>query len=164
MKHLTPILAFLFLILMATSCVTEGPEGPQGEPGEDGNANVISTTITVSDWTTWGSGRYYTEVAIPEITQDIIDHGAVVVYMAEWEYWLALPFSWNPDNNVTLSYYYAIKAGMIDFEISRSDQASDDPGTKEFKIVIIGGSALAAHPDLNLDDYQAVKAEFGLTE
>lgn len=64
---------------------TDGTNGTDGTDGQDGNANVIS-----SDWFTPSSYTLSTgfggiklldhDQAAPEITQEIIDNGVVLVY------------------------------------------------------------------------------------
>lgn len=74
-----------------------GPEGPQGPQGPTGTANIISgdTLITDADWesgtrqldlgtgpgsTSFGKVARYLEIAVPEISADVVSAGAVMVW------------------------------------------------------------------------------------
>ncbi len=87
-------LIILTMTLLSISCSgddgrdgIDGETGPQGPAGQDGNANVIST-----DWVEFQSAvwedlvdefevptRNY-PVSVPEITQEILDSGTILVY------------------------------------------------------------------------------------
>ena len=86
-----------FLSSIFFSC--QGPEGPQGL---DGNANVISINylILASDWQEVGKPGEVgfllaVDLDVPEITQDIVDHGLVLAYYraTDSDPWTALPFT-----------------------------------------------------------------------
>ncbi len=103
------ILLFAILSLVILGCETEGPIGPAGQDGidgtdgtdgKDGNANVRSITkfVAPSDWTPSGTAGedlfFYYEITIPEITNDIVQNGAVMVYLkADNSPYYALPTS-----------------------------------------------------------------------
>src|ERR1700761_2114450 len=80
MKKLHPKMKKLLLLMLTggalvfNSCSKTGPQGPQG------NANVIgSSAFTVSSWSQTGSS-YYASFSDPDITNDIVNTGAVEVY------------------------------------------------------------------------------------
>ena len=95
--QLTMIAGFVFL----TAC-KKGDVGPAGQNGKDGNANVASQEFVIgpSDWTAFGTfGQagfgYATSIAVPYITQDILDQGAIMVYYRSinTSNYTALPFT-----------------------------------------------------------------------
>ena len=169
-------MALLAMVAMA-SC--RGPQGPAGHDGNDGNANVASSTVTVypNDWT-WDQfyvdnqgnprGQYWVIIDYPNITQNVFDHGAVLVYMDVNGAWSQLP----------LTYYY--EDGDIIAEASlevatRNDEAvtlywtqSDfwkvQPDTHAFKIVAIEANYYQSRSDVNYSDYEAVKTAFQLAD
>ena len=93
MKFLT--YGLLLTALVITSCTKEGPQGPagiagangtngtNGNDGQDGQ-NGISNIIT-SDWfeTAWTlpDDKGFHDVAVPALTQDILNNSAIMVYM-----------------------------------------------------------------------------------
>lgn len=78
----------------------QGQEGPQGEQGPEGTANVIySDWIQLSDLSspadTTVISRNYTryQIPAPELTQEIIDNGAILVYYKLLGMTTQLPFT-----------------------------------------------------------------------
>lgn len=65
----------------------QGPSGAQGEPGAPGTANVIYSEWVPFNITNWSAvtefGRATQLYEVPEtlITQEIIDHGFVIIYV-----------------------------------------------------------------------------------
>lgn len=113
----------------------QGPEGPQGIQGPVGNANVISgrVTLTEADWSAsttfygfqinpttglfWEDARW-ADVDVPEITTDVVDDGAVLMWITtefELDGFLPLPvrFTRNTSTAYTWSYYARISEGSI---------------------------------------------------
>ena len=93
------LLAIAFMVLVASSCGKDGAVGPQGPAGAtgptgpNGAAGPTGATGTAnviySDWTTpatytkdtiFSSYHFYANIAASKITQDILDHGTVLVY------------------------------------------------------------------------------------
>ncbi len=128
-----------------------GPEGPAGKDGIDGNANVKSITESVlsSDWIAEGTEGedlyFYYEIPVPEITDDIIHSGAVIVYVKENDgSYVILPAAFNFYSNNYKSYYFttigfAINTGKLIIDVDYTDLNTYRPDTMEFKIVIIAG-------------------------
>ena len=108
MKHLLTLLTALLLFAACEGPVgPEGPQGPQGirgaqgekgdkgdqgndgkdgQDGEDGNANIVSRNITLyyTDFYVFVNGTTRVEQArynMPEITQEVVDAGAVLTYL-----------------------------------------------------------------------------------
>jgi hypothetical protein len=95
-------LAMAFLVVGLASCSKDGDTGPAGAVGAAGaagpagsvgpagadgavgTANVIYSpkfTIAEADWTVSISGRFqFADVAVPMLTQEILDTGVVLVY------------------------------------------------------------------------------------
>jgi len=79
------VFSWLLLCVALSAFGCEGPEGPRGPAGAPGTANVI-----YSEWyspATWEQVNVYGVIerqytmTTSELTQEIIDHGAVLVYM-----------------------------------------------------------------------------------
>lgn len=164
------IMAFSFL----ASC-----RGPQGPAGQDGNANVASATVTIrsSQWQ-WDRfylddnnnerGQYHVIVDFNAITDNVFDHGAVLVYMDVEGAWTQLPFT----------YYYVdgeyiceasievatLDDGAIAMYWTESDFWQVRPQTHMFKIVAIEANYYENRSDVDYSNYNAVKAAFQLAD
>lgn len=127
-----------------------------------GNTEVISNTYTVS-WT-YAFPSYYTQISEPLITQDIIDNGAVMVYMSHGNGggWIALPCTLPQDATYSSAYSFVIYDGGLSVWKTDTDMYTLDPGTKTFKVVILSQQGLIQHPGLDLTDYEAVEKEINL--
>ncbi|VAW14663.1 Phage tail fiber protein, partial [hydrothermal vent metagenome] len=85
----------LVLSMVFTSCSKDGDIGPQGEQGiagQDGNANVTSVVLRDISLPSNSTSTFN----VPELTQEILDEGLVVVHInlnttASFELWSPLP-------------------------------------------------------------------------
>jgi len=180
MKKLTTILMIAVIAIMA-SCSKEGPAGPAGTNGTngtngvDGNANVQVFLWNTSPTST-GSGPYTTTYNISAITQDILDRGAVLMYIetnSNSNVWLAVPFS-----NETVWFYTRIKIGLVEL-LSKNTMIT----AANTRVVVIGGTtnglttvnrnrswstlneiekAQSLYPNVDFSSYDAVKTAFNL--
>lgn len=135
-----------------------GPAGPQGAKGDPGSANVqYSPWINVSFS---GSGTSYTgNLTAPAITQDVLDKADIRVYWKEGGRVLTLPYA-QVLGSTSYSVHQRFYVGRIELV------ASYALGTQPMRFVIIpGGTAVAARKSaVDLSDYQAVKAYYGLPD
>ena len=159
-KNYLRLLTLLALILPISSCV-RGPEGP---PGLNGNANVFATTVTSSAWL-FNNPSWALPIPDPNITPDIIDFGAVLVYISFGNGYTQLPLTiyTNPAYSSTIevsSYVGGVTIFWTDSDLAQPS----NPGLRTFKIVKIAGSLLKANPDLDLTNYEAVKSRFNLAD
>ncbi len=165
MKSKIYLLAVAALILsFSPSCKKEGPPGPAGE---DGNANVKSSTITFSNWT-WHSGTLYdyADFTWGEITSDIANSGTVLVYLSNGNGgWLPLPRTIYPTSNYTQSQRYVYYQGGFTVIVQDSDLTQPaNPGTWTIKVLAVASSVREANPDLDWENYEAVKTTLHLEE
>lgn len=139
-----------------------GQDGADGQNGLDGNANV--TTVLVED-TRLLSGQDNI-IAVNGITQDILDHGAVLVYMRIGDIWYSLPY---------FGFLNTINVWKIDLN---SVILRVDPGNTvllDFKFVLIAGNSANASANsktnifsslenngIDVNDYNQVAAFFKL--
>jgi hypothetical protein len=141
---------FLSAILIAlfTSC----------SKNKYGNTDIISDTYTVS-WT-FDDPSYKTQISESLITQDIIDNGAVMVYMSNGNGgWIALPYTLPQDATYSSTYSFVLYDGGLTVWKTDTDMLTLDPGTTTFKVVILSQHGLIQHPGLDLTDYEAVEKE-----
>jgi len=89
-KVLFSFLAVLFLAACEGPVGPPGRPGPQGPPGEGVVWDVLFFEVRNSGWTnTWAfsstpDGDFFsTVIHIPELTPDVFDYGAVMVFL-EW--------------------------------------------------------------------------------
>ena len=140
------LLSIAIFATLFTSCLrVEGPRGPQGPPGQDGNANIWSITYLAEegDWFdvgTPGEDEYFLalDLDVPEITQDIVDNGVVLVYYREDEQsaWIALPYTFishNPEYIEKLDMIYSL--GFVGMQSQASDRNAT-PYSGYFRVVI----------------------------
>lgn len=151
-------------------------------PQTNGPTNATSSTVTVSyDQWQWVNGcQWMVEIYFPAITEDVYDHGAVLVYMKVDNAWSQVP----------LTYYYQYddpQAGIINCQASIEVATLNDQGIRifwtqsdfydgndvapvnshssfDFKIVVIEADIYQHHSDVDFSDYNAVKAAFHLTD
>jgi hypothetical protein len=169
MKNLSIIAVSIAFAMLFSKCSKEGPEGPQGiqgeqgiqgdqgVPGADGNANVHSYLYTVVNWTPDGVDLYDV-LAASYITQDILDNGAVLVYMSNGSgAWNPLPYvEWRSSYEHLITPVIAV--GSITLWISDSDLTLPGiPGATDYKVVAIQGTTKAAiSAKVDINDYFAV--------
>ena len=165
----------LFTILLFNGCKKEGPIGPagpqgsQGIPGEtgatgatgaQGNANVVSGTVTITNWI-FSSPSYYADISYPAITQEIVDKGAVLVYVSNGGGgYSQLPVTVYPNTTYSKSFECVHALGALRIYVTDSDHITVNPGTQTFKIVVIGSGMKIKH--LDYTDFELVKKAYGI--
>ena len=163
LKRITKITtSFLFIATVLFSCAQDGRDGRDGRDGfdgfdgRDGVANIQSNIYFVGtgDWNTTSFGAEV-NFSNPSLTADVIATGLVQAYFSldanpTTRRWIALPyfdFGYSyVQNNVTFEHY-------------------DAPGSPDdlwYKIVVIPQAAKI--DGVNLNDYEAVSAVYGIKE
>lgn len=181
------------LALLATSACTgdtgptgpqgpEGPAGPEGPQGPAGTANVM-----YSDWflpETWESSEVFGrtvfshEEAVPEITQDILDTGVVLVYGKLNGYtstiWptdqvsqLPITVQWESGGSQIDVWSANVRPEVLEITLTNNtDTYGSVNAQHEFRYVIIPGGAPVAsepagavHADLS---YEEMRARYGV--
>ena len=163
--------SFVILVLAFIACEgpmgPEGPQGPQGYDGLDG-LDGISTTYSAiydvdpSEWDGDIDG-YVAFLNVPEITEDIYDAGAVLVYRlfeTEPKSFNMLPYTYV-DNALTVYMDFDAYVGSIDLIYKEVFDGANDTFAPEdlmsFKVVIIEGIPLAALKTMvDVKDFNAV--------
>jgi len=149
-----------------------GPMGPSGPAGRDGNANVFSLNLTFSMQDAYFNGPVASvPYAVPEITPRVVDDGAVLMFFRDQGTWTALPFIFAYDNpdlqavdfTVTFGYGYDDEFLEVFYEASAEGVTLENMPDREMKAVIIDGYPIGKAP-IDLKNYEAVKAYFGLTD
>jgi hypothetical protein len=160
------LVTICFLIAGAmtfSNCEKVTVTGPAGEDGKDGNANVVSSSITSGSWS-FVSPSWSQSFSYSAITQDILDNGAVLVYVASGVNYYQLPYTFYPTSSYSRTYNYVHYLGGLKVYVTDSDLNTPEPGTLKFKVVVIEASGLMKNPNVDLNNYQAVKKAFNLTD
>lgn len=147
--------------LLFTNCKKEGTQGP---PGKDGNANVVSSSITSSNWV-YNNPSWKINFSYGAINQDIIDNGAVLVYMKVGTAYNQIPITFYPANNYSRTYDLSTYVGGVAVYCTDSDLTQPtNPGSQTFKIVVIAASQLIKNPNVDLNNYAEVKQAFNIQD
>jgi len=154
-KTIKIFLAAVIMTALFTNCKKEagpkGDTGAQGPAGPQGNANVITGTVSVSNWTWDGTNKYYTSTIIDAgITQSILDNGVVLVSVVQAGAVLPLPITVYPTSTYGRNYSFIYGLAQIVLRIQDSDLIqSANPGTLVFKVTKIAGSVKLANPHID---------------
>ena len=132
------------LVLVFVSC-KKGEMGPEGPQGANGNANVVSkiflpANITWNQTSLFGTNYVTCDLEVPEITQEVLNYGAVQVYGGFFwgQPWSALPLSYF-ENGRTVHFSYGIKQGGVTLRMHYGSNAIPTASNIQFKVVVIGG-------------------------
>lgn len=170
----TAALLFVMALFTMTSC--QGPKGDPGVPGNDGNANVQSSTVetTAPDWY-WdqNSLNWYIDLEWDQIDYDMVDFGAVLVYMEnpnDFYGWHQLPLTVYPTDTYsstleTLYYDNGLTIFWTNSDLDRHENPCTLYNTNlTFKVVLIDATTYAQHQNEDLSDYETVKELFKLAD
>jgi hypothetical protein len=158
------VAACLVTATLFTNC-KKGDTGPAGADGTNGNANVKSQTSTHLNWTFNNATlAFETNISVPAITQDIVDRGAVLVYVQDGGTSSQMPFASQINLTDVVFFDFVYSVGNVKVMISNSDLDNSivPQSTLRFKIVAMSASARAAHPNLN--EYKDIQSVYHLAE
>lgn len=174
-KKLIPIL-FLFAVLIQACSGPEGAPGPAGPAGQDG-VNVVGTTFDVTGVNFNAGNEYSASFTFPSNKIEVFESDAVLVYR-EWatqsdpsgpiSVWRLLPQSvimnngtlqYNFDHTFTEAFFY------LDGSVNRATLPSSWTQNQVFRVVIIPSDYTSRKSGkVDFNDYEAVKAAFGIDE
>ncbi len=163
------IAVFVVATAMFSGCAKDGATGPQGPAGTNGSANVNTAlfNVTPGQWNNPSSGYYNFGIADADITNS--DNDVVMVYMLSGQTggsdtWVSLPISnWFVSGDDMYFTYFGSSsaAGEIALYYNSSSAQSS---TLTFKAVVIPPAARMANTNVNLKNYEEVKAAFNLQD
>ena len=126
------LITLIAVALFSTSCTKTG-----------GNADMSTVDFTVygSDWIeygTFGQPQYgfAVDLAMPEITSNVIQYGMVTLYMKTGESWTPVPFNIYKDGYQG-GFYYKMSRGIFSIDYLESDQQTIRPDSQIFRLVIV---------------------------
>jgi hypothetical protein len=163
MNSIKTITSLVLLVTMTifSSCKKEGPAGPAGE---DGNANVVSSTITSSSWA-YTAPSWAISFTYPAITQDIINSGAVLVYIKVGNNYSQLPLTFYQSASYSSTIEVSTFVGGLSLFWTDSDLTQpNNPGSQTFKVVVIAASGLIQNPNVDYSNYEEVKSTFNIVD
>jgi hypothetical protein len=157
------MLMSIFTIVLNGCVGKDGAPGATGPQGVAGVSNISSGTVTTSigDWI-FNSTYNEWDVTIPvsDVTSDVVANGTVQAYIGDGtgNVWTALPFNYGiKQTNFEYSY------GQIVIFVTNSDGSTPiNPGTEQFKYVVIPSRAMIHHQNVNIKNYAEVKQSFNL--
>jgi hypothetical protein len=160
LKITTVLLAsILFFTACKKSAGPKGDTGAAGAQGPAGNNNITVQTFTTatSDWTTYSWPYNYVEavLTVPAITSTVVSSGDVHVYMldATGTMWMGMPYSY-----ISNQYNYKYKAGQVILDLTLSNNTAPmNPGTQQFKVVVIPPALIKKYPNVNWNDYNSLQ-------
>lgn len=173
-KNLSLYLCLVLCMSLFVSC--RGPKGDPGIPGRDGNANVKSETVvtTAADWK-WDADacNWYLDLEWNAIDYDMVDYGAVLVYMespGDFYAWHQLPLTLYPDAQYsatleTVYYDNALTIFWTNSDLQRHENPCNFYNTNlEFKLVLIDAKVFSDYKDEDLSDYKTIMNLFDVVE
>lgn len=153
------IFSLTVAVALLSGCAKDGETGPAGK---DGNANVTSTTFTITNWT-YSAPYFYDDLPVPAITQSIVDNGAVLVYIMDSGYNIQLPVTIYPTASYSQSWGMNFGLGVCEITVNDSDQTQPiNPGTKTVKVVVIASRSMLNDHTVNWNSYESVEQHFNL--
>ena len=145
-----------------------GPPGPEGPQGPAGSPNVIyspwrSAQAAQRDTVIDGSNVKYIVIPAPELTNEILQNGVILVYMRFSTTIMPLPYTSDagsgigPDKANTVSFFPEV-GRLVIARYTHDNTASIGFGVVQFRYVLIPGGVQAAPSlvDLDLRSYNAV--------
>ncbi|MEO8590051.1 MAG: hypothetical protein ABI432_11810 [Flavobacteriales bacterium] len=167
MKIKTTLSLFVSALLLS-SCAKDGEDGATGPQG---NANVQTTTFSVSpgDWAPFGtSGQvgygYGVNWNTSIVTDAIANNGAVLLYLKSGtDRWVALPVTIPEGSTWNKTWLYSFGPQSVQIEVYDDDQLTVAPNqVHEFKIVAIANSGMILDGGVDVNNYEAVSRYFDL--
>jgi hypothetical protein len=164
MKRSLRFLPALFFALTLAACDSSDPY--------EGNAGVYSFPITFDvNGASLNENVLSEQFDVPDITQNVVNNGAVLVYFEEQGTWTAMPYTYGVesateplvDYTVTLGYAYDTRLLEVFYETSADPDVLDLPGSVDMKVVIIDSIPVGKNA-IDLRDYEAVKQYYGLED
>ena len=125
---------------------------------KSGGSTIISLNGTTNSGNWQGDGdEYCTTFSVNALTQNIIDNGAILVYAEAEGSILQLPFSFTQGTWSTHVFYTA-QVGLLEICYQDDDGLTPNPGSWNFKVVIISPSDMLIINDVDLNSYSEVKS------
>ena len=144
MKTIIQLILPLFILSsLFTDCrrdPEEGPQGPQGPPGP-GTLSSEYHQVGFDDWELEDSTIFFTALEVPELTQEVLENGAVMVYMQEGDdFYTQLPVTFFLGDTLTVSMEVNLSIETVFITWNNSRVTDVGPGEFTFRVVVISNS------------------------
>ena len=166
MKRKIVLVATCLLTLFITCCKKEsikGEKGDTGIAGANGNANVISSnTLFLTGFVYYpGIKTYQNDLTMSAISQDVIDKGAVMVYIGTNNIWTALPVA---DGGSTFNFSFYLGGLTINYFNDNGTTPTNPNGIYNARVLVIPSAMIKSNPNVDLANYIEVKNAFNIQE
>jgi hypothetical protein len=156
-----------------------GPQGPQGEQGAQGpRGNPGTANVIYSNWASLAhnyrdstidlANRRINHIAVPQLTQAIMNNGVVLVYMRfNTTQFMQLPYTITSINAPIVMDYLAVVGKII---ITRYNTLTAQPyalpSHLQYRYILIPGGTLAGGKmvDPRTLDYETVKKLYNIPD
>jgi len=147
--------------LLFTSCTKDGATGATGPQGPAGNANVQTFNFTANPWTLSSSTTYW----YYDYPLTVPTNAAVMVYYTSST--LNSGSAANLSLPITLSgnqIYFKYNSTTLEMGVNSvaGTVGVSNPGPLNFQVVVIPPAARLANPNVNLHNFDEVKAAYHL--
>ncbi|MEJ6638222.1 MAG: hypothetical protein QNL10_07310 [Crocinitomicaceae bacterium] len=154
MKQKILFLSAIIFTLALTNCNKD----------EYGNTTTETSTHTSGNWV-YSDPSYYTDISVPEITQGVVDNGAVLVYLVTsgGAGYSQLPLTIYTSSSYSSTLEVVHSLGSVRVFWTDSDLIEPDmPPSFTFKIVVMSQSQIIANPNLDTTNYKEVAEALNL--
>ena len=164
MKIRTKALLPAVLAVLLTGCIVEESVGPRGPQGPPGNANVFTLNFDflLGD-AAFNDGVASVQYDVPDITANVVDEGAVLLFFRDQGTWTAMPYTFYTPAGRSVSFGFGYEVGFLEVFYESPNATLSTLPDREMKAVIIDGF-FAGKAGIDLTDYEAVARHFGLEE
>ena len=112
------------------------------------------------------------QFGVPSITPPVVDNGAVLVYFREQGTWTAMPFTFAEENpeipavDFTITMGYGYDDGLLEvfYEASTVEAPLDLQPDRIIKVVVIDDLSFPGLANLDMSNYDSVKAALQLPD
>lgn len=138
-------MALSFVLVSCDKKEIKGPQGDPGTPGGGGNATISNSavfTIASTEWKKHDTDPVLEyKLATPLLTQNVVENGAVKVYVKRNAAWAELP-----NTNEDLFMQYSFVTGNLTLTFSDiHGLLPEAPETADYRIVTLSAGARMAH-------------------
>ena len=141
---LSLVTVFFMLISACTKKEIKGPQGDPGTPGAGGNATISSSAVFLITSSLWkvdsASSSLKVSINSALLTKDVVDKGAVKVYLQMGTAWAELPY-----DSGDLFMQYGFQEGILSLNyINIEGGFPSAPANANYRMVILSESARPA--------------------
>ena len=166
-KNFLSFVLLLTLTFLLASCEGDegpaGPTGPAGPAGEDAEFTIVTVSFTGAEAGISGDWSFY-DVAVPEITQEVLDNGAILLYLNESmtipinDKWGLMPLSLDI-MGATFNFGAIFSPGSVTFSFTTTtfDWIWLPDTVYTYKIVILSEPVKSG---VNVEKFEDVRAHY----